>query len=50
MYYEKLEKEYAKQLQEERTSNAVATLIIIVATFMLLALVVAVFIFVRRLV
>lgn len=50
MYYEKLEKEYAKQLQEERKSNAVATLIIIVATFMLLALIVAVFIFVRRLV
>ena len=50
MYYEKLEKEYAKQFQEERKSNAVATLVIIVATFMLLALIMAVFIFVRRLV
>lgn len=50
MYYEKLEKEYAKQFHEERKSNVLATLIIIVATFMLLALIVTVFIFVRRLV
>lgn len=48
MYYEKLEKEYEKQFQKERKSNAVATLIIIVATFMLLALIVTAFIFIRR--
>lgn len=48
MYYEKLEKEYDKQLHEERRCSAIATLIIIVATFMLLALIVAAFIFVRR--
>lgn len=48
MYYEKLEKEYEKQFQKERRSNAMATLIIIVATFMLLTLIVTAFIFIRR--
>ena len=48
MYYEKLEKEYEKQFHAERRSNAIATLIIIVATFMLLALIVTAFIFIRR--
>ena len=48
MYYEKLEKEYDKQFREERRYNAIATLFIIVATLMLLALIVTVFIFVRR--
>lgn len=48
MYYEKLEKEYDKQFREEQRRNTLVTFIIIVATFMLLALIVAIFIFVRR--
>ena len=48
MYYEKLEKEYDKQFREERQCNAIVTLIVIVVTFMLLALIVAAFIFIRR--